>query len=269
LPIEKEPIMAKTEVVVKENTAVAIADDVYSQDAGSGFEETSQESYAIPFLSILQSGSPQVKKSDGAYIKGAEEGMLFNSVTQECYGEEGVEVIPCHYTQRFIEWGTRESGGGFFGEHLPSDPICSTTTRDEKGRNLLPNGHALNDTRNHYVLIRRNGQLSPAIMSLSSTQIKASKQWMSMMQGIKQKNPATGMFEIAPMFSHAYKINTVAQSNDKGSWFGYKFTMVGKVTDTAEYEEAKSFNHIVKSGLAKVERKMETEAASNEAKEKF
>jgi hypothetical protein len=134
---------------------------------------------------------------------------------------------------------------------------------------LLPNGHALNDTRNHYVLIRRNGQLSPAIMSLSSTQIKASKQWMSMMQGIKQKNPATGMFEIAPMFSHAYKINTVAQSNDKGSWFGYKFAMVGKVTDQAEYEEAKQFNHIVKSGLAKVERKMETEAASNEAKEKF
>jgi hypothetical protein len=45
--------------------------------------------------------------------------------------------------------------------------------------------------------------------------------------------------------------------------------MVGKVTDQAEYEEAKQFNHIVKSGLAKVERKMETEAASNTATEKF
>lgn len=261
--------MAKTEVAVKENTSVAIPDDVYSQDAGSGFEETSQESYAIPFLSILQSGSPQVKKSDGAYIKGAEEGMLFNSVTGEVYsGEEGVEVIPCHYTQRFIEWGTRESGGGFFGEHLPSDPVVSQTERDDKGRNMLPNGHQLADTRNHYVLIRRNGQLSPAIMSLSSTQIKASKTWMSMMQGVKQKNPANGMFEIAPMFSHAYRVNTVAQSNDRGSWFGYKFSMVGKVTDQAEYEEAKQFNHVVKSGLAKVERKQETEAPSNE-KEKF
>ena len=261
--------MAKTEVAVKvENTSVSIPDDIYSQDAGSGFEETSQESYAIPFLSILQSGSPQVKKSDGAYIKGAEEGMLFNSVTQEFHGEEGVEVIPCHYTQRFIEWKTRENGGGFVGEHLPSDPLIGQTVRDEKGRNLTPAGNTLNDTRNHYVLIRRNGQLSPAIMSLSSTQLKASKQWMSMMQGIKQKNPATGMFEIAPMFSHAYRVTTVPQSNDKGSWFGYKFTMVGKVTDMAEYEEAKAFNHIVKSGMAKVERNMAVESASNE-KEKF
>lgn len=258
----------KTEVAVKAETAVAIADDVYSADAGSGFEETSQESYAIPFLSILQSGSPQVKKSDGAYIKGAEEGMLFNSVTQEVYGDEGVEVIPCHYTQRFIEWGLRESGGGFFGEYSPNDPIVSQTERDDKGRNMLPNGNQLSDTRNHYVLIRRNGQLSPAIMSLSSSQIKASKRWMSMMQGMKQKNPVTGMFEIAPMFSHWYRVKTVAQSNDKGSWFGYKFELGGKVTDEAEYLEAKAFNHTVKSGLAKVERRMDIESPSNE-KEKF
>lgn len=257
--------MSKTEVTKVQNTAIAIPDDVYSADAGSGFEETNQESYAIPFLSILQSGSPQVKKSDGAYIKGAEEGMLFNSVTQEVYsGEEGIEIIPCHYTQRMIEWGAREQGGGFFGEHSPNDPICATAERNERGQNILPNGHQLADTRNHYVLIRRKGMLTPAIMSLSSSQIKKSKQWMSMMQGIKQKNPSTGKFEIAPMFSNYYKLNTVAESNDKGSWFGYKFSLGGKVTDDAEYEEAKQFNHIVKSGLAKIERNLNVESASNE-----
>lgn len=260
--------MAKTEVAVKaEQTAVSVIDEMRSQDAGSGFEEAGQEAFAIPFLSILQSGSPQVKKSDGNYIKGAEEGMLFNNVTCELYGEGGVEVIPCHYTQRFLEWGTRESGGGFFGEHGPNDPVVSQTERDDKGRNMLPNGHVLNDTRNHYVLIRHNGQLSPAIMSLSSTQIKASRTWMSMMQGIKQKNPATGMFEIAPMFSRVYKVTTTAQSNDKGSWFGYKFQLVGE-TDTAEYLEAKSFASAVKSGLAKVERNQSVESPSSE-KEKF
>jgi hypothetical protein len=262
--------MAKTnEVAVKAETAVALADEQYSQDAGSGFEETSQESYAIPFLSILQSGSPQVKKSDGSYIKGAEEGMLFNSVTQDCFGDEGVLIIPCHYTQRFIEWGLRESGGGFFGEHSPNDPLVSQTERDDKGRNMLPNGHQLSDTRNHYVLISHNGQLSPAIMSLSSSQIKASKTWMSMMQGQKEKNPVSGMYETAPMFSRYYRVKTVAQSNDKGSWFGYKFELGDKIpSDSAEYLEAKAFNHTVKSGLAKVERNMNVESPSNE-KEKF
>ena len=101
--------MSKTAVAVAPKNELAPANLNYSADAGSGFEETSQESYAIPFLSILQSGSPQVKKSDGAYIKGAEEGMLIDSVTQTLFAD-GVEVIPCHYTQRFIEWGLREQG---------------------------------------------------------------------------------------------------------------------------------------------------------------
>jgi hypothetical protein len=65
----KGNIMAKAEttaVAVKEETNLALASQ-YSEDSGSGFEETSAESFAIPFLSILQSGSPQCKKSDGAY----------------------------------------------------------------------------------------------------------------------------------------------------------------------------------------------------------
>jgi len=254
-----------TKVAVKEETALVTGQDLYLNDAGAGFEEAGSESYAIPFLSILQSGSPQVKKSDGAYIKGAEEGMLFNSVTNEVYsGEDGIEIIPCHYTQRFIEWKLRENGGGFVGEHLPSDSIVGECTKDEKFRSITANGNQLVDTRNHYVLIRKDGSLVPAIMSLSSSQTKKSKQLMSLLQGIKVKNPTTGMFEIAPMYSNILRISTVAESNDKGSWFGYRFAIAGKVTDEAEYIEAKSFAHAIKSGMAKVERKQETEAASNE-----
>jgi hypothetical protein len=255
---------AETAVAVKEETNLALMNQ-YSEDSGSGFEETSAESYAIPFLSILQSSSPQCKKSDGAYIKGAEEGMLYNSVTGEIFsGETGVEVIPCHYSHRYIEWKLREAGGGFVAEHLPNDPIVGSTTRDDKGRNITSNGTQISDTRNHYVLIRTANGLTPAIMSLSSSQLKKSKKWMSMMQGVKFKDPATGMFQIAPMYSNVYKVTTVPESNDKGSWFGYDFALVGKVTDEGEYTEAKNFNHAVKSGMTKVERNMETEAPSNE-----
>lgn len=253
----------ETAVAVKEETNLALAGQ-YTEDSGSGFEETSAESFAIPFLSVLQSGSPQCKKSDGAYIKGAEEGFLFNSVTGDLFpGDVGVEVIPCHYSHRYIEWKLRENGGGFVAEYLPNDPIVGTTERDDKGRNMLPNGNQLSDTRNHYVLIRTANGLTPAIMSLSSSQLKVSKKWMSMMQGQKVKDPATGMYQIAPMFSNIYKVTTVAQSNDKGSWFGYDFALVGKVTDEGEYLEAKNFNHAVKAGMTKVERNMETEAPSN------
>jgi len=254
---------AETAVAVKEETNLALAGQ-YTEDSGSGFEETSSESFAIPFLTVLQSGSPQCKKSDGAYIKGAEEGFLWNSVTNELFpGDVGVEVIPCHYSHRYIEWKLRENGGGFVAEHLPNDPIIGATERDDKNRNILSNGNQLSDTRNHYVLIRTANGLTPAIMSLSSSQITKSKKWMSMMQGQKVKDPATGMYQIAPMFSNVYKVTTVPQTKDQYSWFGYDFALIGKVTDDGEYAEAKNFNHAVKAGMTKVDRNMETESPSN------
>lgn len=263
---------AATEVAVKDSTSIAVSDNMYLGDSGAGFEDAGSEAFAIPFLSVLQSGSPQVKKSDGAYIKGAEEGMLFNSVTQEVYnGDDGIEIIPCHYTNRFIEWEPREKGGGFVGEHLATDPVIGQCVKDEKGRLVTSAGNNMVDTRNHYVLIRKEGTLSPAIMSLSSTQIRKSKMLMSMLQGVKVKDPTTGMFQIAPMFSNIVRVTTVPESNDKGSWFGYKFELIGRVTDESEFVEAKSFAHAVKSGMTKVERRMDIESASNEKvdKEKF
>jgi hypothetical protein len=250
--------MAKTEVAVApENTALTTQ---FANDVGGGFEEADSSSYAIPFVQILQSNSPQVKKSDGAYIKGAEEGMLFNTVTNELYdGVTGVVVIPCHYTQRFIEWKLRELGGGFVKEHTASDPIVSNTTKDEKGRQITPTGTQLVDTRSHYVLIQsKDGTFSPALMAMASTQLKKSRQWMSLMQGTKVKN-AEGMFEIAPMYSRKYRISTRAESNDKGSWFGYHIELAGLVEDIAEYAEAKSFHTAIRAGQAKVERKVEEE----------
>ncbi len=159
----KEAKHDSTEVALKKQQELAMA-AAMAEDAGAGFEEATSTSFAIPFLQILQSGSPQCKKSDGAYIKGAEEGMFFNTVTQELYdGEEGIVVVPCHFTNRLVEWKPRESGGGFVAEHQIGE--TPATTKDDKGRDLLPNGNTLVDTRNHYVLIEtKDGSLTPAII---------------------------------------------------------------------------------------------------------
>lgn len=243
-----------TDVALRQQQALAMMQTSMEEDSGSGFEEANASAYAIPFLQILQSGSPQCKKSDGAYIKGAEEGMLYNTVTQELYdGEKGIEVIPAHYTQRFIEWKKRESGGGFVGEHQ----VAMETVKDDKGRDTLPNGNTLVDTRNHYVMIRNaDGTLSPALITMSSTQLKKSRQWMSKMNGIKLKTETRG-FVTAPMFSHVYKVRTVPEQNDKGSWFGFAIDVVGKVEDISEYNEAKAFRDAIKSGAAKVQQPVE------------
>lgn len=239
------------EMIEKQNTAVALASQ-FEEDAGSGFENADSNAYAIPFLTILQSMSPQCKKSDGAYIKGAEEGMFYNSVSQEIFdGLAGVTVIPCYFKRSFIKWAPRDSGGGFKGELMASDPQVSAGRLDKDGRLIDNEGNLLADTRTHYVLVvDKDGGYQPSVISLASSQIKKSRQWMSKMNGIKMQR-ADGSHYTPAMFSHQYRITTTPESNDKGSWFGLKVETLGPVASTELYQAAKAFRDAVSSGEVK------------------
>ena len=246
--------MSKKEVAVVPTCDVALMNEMYA-DAGAGFEEAGLESYAIPFISILQSGSPQCKKSDPAYIPGAEEGAFINSVTNEITsGEEGIHIIPFYFAQRFIAWGLREKGGGFRGEFSPSDPVVGTTERDDKGRDIIKGrpDEQLVDTRVHYVLLVTSDGWTPAVLSLSSTQVKKSKQWMSRMKGLQITTPS-GQKVDAPMMSHIWHLTTVAESNDKGSWFGLKVGAAILNTDVVAYKKAKELKQQVAEGKARAQ----------------
>lgn len=246
---------SKTEIAAQDNSSKALTTPqggalaaMFEEEHGSGFENTDDQSFAIPFLQILQSGSPQCKRSDGAYVMGAEEGMLYNTVTGELYsGDDGLRIIPCYYKRTFIEWAPRDSGGGFKGEHLPSDSIVSTVQRTDKG-DVLPNGNLLVDTRTHYVLIvKEDGSFQPAVISMSSTQVKKSRQWMSKMDGIKFKN-AAGQLYTPPMFSHSYLVQTTPEQNDQGSWFGWKIGSAELIEDPQLFGAAKEFKRSVSAG---------------------
>ena len=70
-----------------------------------------------------------------------------------------------------------------------------------------------------------------------------------MMNSIKLKGK-NGMFTPA-MCSHVYKLKTVQQSNDKGTWFGWSVEKEGPVQDKSLYEAAKSFAISCSSGDVK------------------
>ena len=256
----KKEITAVAEV---KTGAMTSATDMFEEDAGGGFENADAESYAIPFLAILQSGSPQCKKSEGAYIKGAEEGMLFNTVTQDLFdGEEGLEVVPCYYKRSFTKWEDSDKPK-FRGEVAPSDPVVSAGRVNSEGHLIDNEGNLLVDTRTHYVLVlTQDGGFSPAVISMSSTQIKKSRQWMSKMNNIKMKR-ADGSAFTPPMFSHKYKVTTVPESNDKGAWMGWKLELVEPLSDKALYAAAKEFRAAVSSGEVKEQVPSATEEVSD------
>lgn len=242
--------MSKKEVAKAQNNLPAMAND-FADDAGQGYEEADKDSFAIPFLSILQALSPQVDESDGAYVDGAKHGMFFNTVTGKAFdGVEGLDIIPVHYSRMFTEWGLRENGGGFKGEHTAAEGLQDTTQRDEKNRDVLPNGNQLVDTRNHYILVKTLEGWQPVIASFSSTQIKRSRKWMTAMNQIIMERADGSPFN-PPMFANLYKMTTVKEKNDQGSWFSFKLERVGFVDDGDAYKQAKEFREIIKSGEAK------------------
>lgn len=221
--------MAKAPAIVKP-TASAMVEipDSFSDFAGQGLEDLSKDDLAIPFLSILQSGSPQVKRSDGEYVEGAAEGMLFNTVTKEVIDpiKTPVIVVAAAYERHFVEWRLRENGGGFIKQH-PADPaILATCIRDEKSRDILPNGNQLNDTRTFYVMVIKDGMPSPAVITMTSTQIRKAKQWL-MQQSLLKLKRADGTAYTPPMFAAKWRVSTVPESNDRGSWMGLAFSNEG------------------------------------------
>ena len=237
--------------VVKKEKAGAIAISNFEIDSGKGLGKLTQEDLALPFLKILGQLSPEVNKRDGKYVKGAEPGMIFNSVTGDLYdGAKGIQVVPCHYKLEYIEWRDRGEGSGApVAIHSSSSDIMTKTTRDASFKDRLPNGNYIERTASHFVIV--NGQTpSTALIAMKSTQLKISRKWNSMMAGIRLKGK-NGLFTPAS-FSHIYQLKTIQQSNDKGTWFGWEVSKIGPVQDTTLYQQAKTFAENVSKGDVKV-----------------
>lgn len=253
-----------TAVAKKKAADIAIVDDSdLLEHAGEGFEGADKDSFAIPFLAILQKMSPQVDEGDGAYIEGAKAGMIFNTVTQELYdGKTGVEVIPCKPHRSFIEWVPRDGGGGggFVGQYSVDEglELLTRTVKNEKGQDMLENGNYIADTREHYVLIvNEDGTTQPALISMTSTQIKKSKQWMYRMNNVRIMVKDQRI--VPPSFALRWRMTTVPESNDKGSWSGWKIALAGETAEEsrvspAQFQDAKLFRDALADNKVEVNR---------------
>ena len=227
-------------VAKKDSGALAAVN--FEADAGQGLNMT-QEDLALPFLKILGQLSPEVNKRDGKYVEGAEPGKIINTVTNELY--DSIEVIPCHYKRQYIEWQDRGESQGAPVKIYEAGDDLPKTTRDKFNKDRLANGNYLENTASHFVVVLGKSPTT-ALISMKATQLKVSRKWNSMMMGLKMQGK-NGMFT-PPTYSHIYKLKTVQQSNDKGTWFGWDVARVGPVSDASVYNTAKDFGVNVAKG---------------------
>lgn len=251
-----------TEIAETTNAALAVSASMFAEDAGAGMEGATAESFAIPFLSVLQKGSPQVDEASGVALEGAKAGMLYENVNSKLLdGKAGVRIVPCSYRRVFLRWAPKGSdGAGFKGELAPevvADMRAKGEIVDMDGKLYIPLADGtvndkkcdrISDTRNHYVLLldADTGGWKEALVSLTSTQIKKSKMLMSALASVKVNGPS-GMFT-PPTFANIVRMSTVPESNDKGTWFGVKFELAAQVDRPEVYAAAKAFHASVSKG---------------------
>ncbi len=242
---------------VKKNTEMSTNVVDFSKDAKQGFEEADSDAYSIPFVRILQSNSPQCNKADGAYIEGAESGMFLNVATGDIM--TSLRVVPCHYRRTFVEWKPIDEGGGFVNEFTAEAGKELALTLDDEYK--LENGNELTDTRMHYCIDAESG--NPIVIAMAATQLKKSRNWMNVMRSTKIEREDGSKYNPS-MFSSVFHLTTAAESNDKGSWFGWKITREGLVEDQELYDTAKAFRAIVVSGKAEVKHEHDDSVSETE-----
>lgn len=200
-------------------TSLPAAAPDYGAMAGAGYENTSQSDFAIPLLTILQDLSPQVKKSEEAYIPGAEAGMLYDTVTNRVIpGDEGVIFVPVVTQHVYVEFTPRDKGGGFRGVHaLDSEIVTKAIQGATKfGEYHTAEGNELSETFYvyGYTLDEPDAAEPQAayVIPFTSAKIKVYKRFMQLLRTFKGR---------PPLFANRLRIRTKVEKSPKGSFFNF------------------------------------------------
>lgn len=204
------------------------------EDFGANY---SAEQMTTPFLNILQALSPQVTRGKAEFMKDAQAGQLFNTVTKDLFdGEKGIQMILSNFKESYIEWVPRNKGGGFVAEYDMVIGGKAKTLVDPDFNNVIQDGSPIGTPGNFLTLthtrlgaIVKEDQVtwSPVVLSMSSSALKVSRGINSLHRMIEWINPSTGKpgpLGKCPMPLILWNVKTITRSNDNGTWFTWDFS---------------------------------------------
>ncbi len=237
------------EVAKRGNTALATYD--YGEDAGAGFENTTREDYAIPFIGILEGLSPQLKT-----VEGAKPGGIINTVTDDLYDE--IRYVPCHLDHCFVEW--RPKRGGFVARHdLASDVVAKAKEASTEFGKYQTGDNDLAETFYVYGLLLNGDSIEQSVISFTSTRIKKYKGWMTKARSVQVKQ-ADGRRINPPLFAHVYRLSTIEEKSKDGEYNNWQVAFDGinaiearLAPDSDEYLAAKAFRDLAMSGATRAD----------------
>ena len=223
--------------------------------AGEQYQEhLTKDDVTLPFLQLLQSQSPQCTKGQADFIKGAKAsdicdvsaGRIWKTHDDDDNEVQELRVMPVVFKSCYTEWVPRSQGGGFVKEWSVPDGDSIIISRNEAGQDIIqPSsplgtaGNQLNRTHTHFIYVIEKDRHWPAVISMQVTQLKPSRDWNRLIQECVLPDGRK-----SPRFFAFWNVSAALRTNDKGSWFLWKFTKSGDVLseDRMEvFQAAKSF----------------------------
>jgi hypothetical protein len=253
---------AGKDVAKKEaNTGVAVYD--YGDDAGAGFENMGRESFAVPFLYLLQANSPIIAKGENDEAKA---GFIMNTVDQSLFpaikakDQPGILFVPCYHEHLFVEWKPIDEGGGFIGQHAPDSQLVLDMKNSNQpfGKWKTSEGNELVDTFYLYGnQVLEGGECVPSIIAFNSTKIKIYRQWMTRAKSMRIPTPGGGKI-IPPLYAHVWRIQTIMQAKDSYNFYNFEVSFSGDsaaesrlAPDNPIFVESKNFYELCKEGAVR------------------
>lgn len=247
--------MSKDLVESKGTDLFTVNDDealkIMSADADVYVDDTCADDIAMPRIALLQSGSKPLKKSEADYVKGAEEGDLYNTLTKEVVeGDVGVLFVPVKRRIVYLHWKDIDAGGGLV-ENFGEDPTEFLKVEpNEFGKRRTSDETEIVKTHETfgYLVQPSQNKFSEVLLSLASTNEKKQRRFNALIRSLTSKEGKT-----LPEYAGVYRITTAPESNDKGSWFTFEFESAGFTLGVPNigkgmYESAKKFADLVKKG---------------------
>jgi hypothetical protein len=241
--------MAQTQMKKSEEGAMAIPS--FGQNQGRGSEHVGAQDITIPRLAIIQSLSPQRKKNDPEYIPGAEEGMMFNSVTKALY-DKTILVVPIYYRLEFLLWKIRAEGGGFRGVFDTRESALM------ESRELKETTEVVDTGQQFCLLSSDNGKTwTEVVMSMAKSNQSVSKTWNADIRLRTQEHNLD-------RFTTIYEVGAVSKSNDKGDFFVFSVNFLRFMSDGERplYDRCEKVYESIARGEKNIDRAYESEPES-------
>lgn len=254
----------KNQLVTNDDSAMIITGDqmpdYINRNDQRGTEKLGMADLIIPRLEICQGLSPAVKKGDPGYIKGAQAGMLNNSVTRALYGDS-VNVVPVHYAMQYLVWRDRKAAeawnkenprskkpiDGFFGAFTTNEEAIAEAESEGGAEECIE----VVDTPTHLCLIidHVSASVEEIMIPMPRTKAKISRQWNTLVK-----------LGGGPRFGRVYKISTVLQKNEQGDFYNYSIASIGFASKNLFGQADRLYTNVEKGGR---EIKMDTKDYSS------